>query len=367
MKFITSHPEIAMVYTLGTSDFCMAPPRGGRKGGVNMESLKVPARFATRIGADPEKTYSMTEVVEMFKSNMPSRPGREMTAETVADFLGLGASINPLDEDLKFYTDLSDKYKAFLKAKNFSTDRLAADPDKDGSFELWAYYQLGVPSFSMNLFTIPKTTDTKPSESRSRDFAGRDGSTGRESMARTTDTDDKDKTTLAYIDKKLNGEGFVKWQSYKHPTLGNVEIGGVAPFVTSTPPPAQIDSLCKMQLPWLLKLSGKLPELNLMKEVVTDLGAGVYKLELFVENKGVLPYPTAMGSRNKQPAPVVVVLEGEKLVFLEGYQRTPLGDIGGNQVKKLTWTIKTEKNTVLKAHIESPIFNATVKQIKIGG
>jgi hypothetical protein len=122
-----------------------------------------------------------------------------------------------------------------------------------------------------------------------------------------------------------------------------------------------------MQLPWLLKLSGKLPELNLMKEVVTDLGAGVYKLELFVENKGVLPYPTAMGSRNKQPAPVVVVLEGEKLVFLEGYQRTPLGDIGGNQVKKLTWTIKTEKNTVLKAHIESPIFNATVKQIKIGG
>jgi hypothetical protein len=54
-------------------------------------------------------------------------------------------------------------------------------------------------------------------------------------------------------------------------------------------------------------------------------------------------------------------------VFLEGYQRTPLGDIGGNQVKKLTWTIKTEKNTVLKAHIESPIFNATVKQIKIGG
>ena len=55
MNFIFSHPEIAMVYTLGTSDFCIAPPRGGRKGGTNMESLKVPARFAARIGADPKK------------------------------------------------------------------------------------------------------------------------------------------------------------------------------------------------------------------------------------------------------------------------------------------------------------------------
>ena len=42
------------------------------------------------------------------------------------------------------------------------------------------------------------------------------------------------------------------------------------------------------------------------------------------------------------------------------------GDIGGNQVKKLTWTIKTDKKA-LKAHIESPLFDATVKQIKIGG
>ena len=357
MKFVFSHPEISMVYTLGTSDFCMAPPRSGRKGGVNMESLKIPARFAARIGADPEKSYPMNEIIEMFKSNMPSRPGREINAETITDMLGLGASINPLDEDLKFYTDFSDKYKSYLKAKGFSTDRMAADPDKDGSFELWAYYHLGVPSFSMNLFTPPKA----PAEPRTRESGFRDAS------ARTAEGDDKEKTILAYIDKKLNGSGFVKWQSFNHPTLGTVEIGGIAPFVTSTPPAQQIDSLCRMQLPWLLNLSKKLPDLQLMQEKVTDLGAGVYKLELFIENKGVLPYPTAMGSRNKQPAPVMVILEGENLQFLEGYKRTSVGDIGGNQVRKLTWTIKTDKNSILKAHIESPVFGSTVKQIKIGG
>ena len=364
MEFIFNHPEIAMVQTLGTSDFCMAPPRGGRKGGVNMESLKVPARFAARIGADPEKTYSMNEVLDMFKSGMGGRGGREINAETVMDMLGLGATVNPMEGDLKFYTDLSEKYKSYLKAKGASIDRLAADPDKDGSFELWAYYHLGVPSFSMNLFMPPKP----PSDTRTREGGSREAGMGMPFMRSSApEADDREKTILAYIDKKLNGDGFVKWQPFNHPTLGKVEIGGIKPFVTSTPPAVQIDSLCKVQLPWLLQLSKKLPDLRLMKEVVTDLGAGVYKLELFVENKGILPYPTAMGSRNKQPAPVIIILEGDKLEFLEGYKRTSLGDIGGNQVRKLTWTIKAEKNSLIKARIESVIFGSGVKQIKIGG
>ena len=145
----------------------------------------------------------------------------------------------------------------------------------------------------------------------------------KEPGSKAIEPDDKEKTLLAYIDKKLNGTGFVKWQPFDHPTLGKVEIGGFAPFVTSTPPAAQIDSLCKMQLPWLLKLTTKLPDLHLLKELVTALGAGVYKLEIFVENRGTLPYPTAMGSKNKQPAPVIVILEGENFEFLEGYNEHP--------------------------------------------
>lgn len=356
MKFIFSHPEISMVFTLGTSDFCIAPPRTGRKGGTNMESLKVPARFASRIGADPEKTYTMQEVVELFKTGLGSRGGREINAETVVAMLGLGAAVNPLDEDLKFYSDYSEKYKAYLKAKGGSAERMPAEPDKDGSFELWAYYHLGVPSFSMNLFTVPKVAEKSAKEGN-----------GREVRSGAAVLDDKDKTVLEYIDKKLNGTGFVKWQPYNHPTLGKVEIGGVAPFITSTPPANLVDSLCRAQLPWLLKLSGKLPHLHLLKEVVTELGAGVYRLELYIENSGSLSFPIAIGARNRQPAPAVVTLDGENIVFLEGYKRTPLGDIGGNQVKKLTWILKTGKNSVLKAGIESVLSDSEVKQIKIGG
>ena len=76
MKFIFNHPEIAMAYTLGTSDFCLAPPRGGRKGGTNMESIKIPARFASRLGVDPEKTFTMAEWWNL--SNLPCQAVRDV-------------------------------------------------------------------------------------------------------------------------------------------------------------------------------------------------------------------------------------------------------------------------------------------------
>ena len=97
------------------------------------------------------------------------------------------------------------------------------------------------------------------------------------------------------------------------------------------------------------------------------MGAGVYKLELFIENKGFLPYPIAMGARNRQPAPVIITIEGDKTEFLEGIKRTPLGDIGGNQVKKLTWILRAEKKCAVTVKVESAPFGNSTKQIEIGG
>jgi len=88
---------------------------------------------------------------------------------------------------------------------------------------------------------------------------------------------------------------------------------------------------------------------------------------LFFENKGILPYPIAMGTRNRQPAPVMISLEGEGIEFLEGFNRTPLGEIGGNQVKKLTWMVKAERKSDLNIRVDSPAFGSTVRQIRIGG
>ena len=413
MKFIYSHPEISMVFTLGTSDFCRSEPKDGRKGEANMNAIKVPRRYANMLGADTEKTYTMDEVIAMVKTIVP--PGMEVTPSMIAGMLGLGAAVNPLKDDLLFYKKYAEEYKGFLKENNFTIERLDAGKAKDGSFELWAYYHLGVPSFSMNLFTVQKVQKEKADGANrltldslktmsNADFIALDdevlttflkensvpermtasgvkkmveeGKTEPSKIAemiekmpkpkKEGDLGEKDKALLAYIDDQNNGDGFVNWTTYNHPTLGEVEIGGYVPFLSSTPQATEIENLCKAQIPWLIKLSEKLPQITLMESKIKNLGAGIYELEVFVENSGELPYPISMGQRNREPAPVVIILEGN-VEFLQGKSRTPLGSIGGNQVKKLRWLIKTEKPVKVTATIESKGKGNDVKLIEIGG
>ncbi len=357
MKFIYDRPNIAMVYTLGNSNFCMNPPKGGRKGDVVLESIKIPNRYANQLGVDASRLYQMDEIIALLKPTVPSHI--DITPSFIASYFGLGAAVNPMEDDLKFYTKLSEEYKKYLKIKNFSIETLESAPDKDGSFELWAYYHLGVPSFSMNLFSIPKVKDEKKVEKGSE-------STEKVEKKNSDELSDKDKALLSYSEKEFGGKGFVEWQKFNHPTLGEVEIGGFVPYLESTPKPEKIDSLLNVQLPWLLQLSKKLPNVSLTEEKITDMGAGVYRIELYIENKGYLAYPISMGERNKQPSPIVVILDGD-VEFLEGLKRTPIGRIGGNQIKKLTWLIKTEKKPTISVKLESATFGSEVKQIKIGG
>ncbi len=414
MRFIYDRPEIAMVYTLGSSNFCLVPPKGGRKGGANLESIRLSGRYARMLNAESGKTYRMSEVIEMAKAVFP--PGMEVTPSMIAGMLGLGAAVNPQDDDLAFYKAFSEDYKKYLAAKKFNTERLDPQPAKDGSFELWAYYHLGVPSFSMNLFTVPKAKEEKKEaedavsleevgkmspedfialgNDKITAFLKTNNATGRfktDSVVKMMESgqitpekmvgmmkkmpkpekegelSEKDKALLAYSEAEWDGKGFVEWKAIDHPSLEQVEVGGYVPYLETTPKPEKIDSLAGTQLPWLLQLSKKLPEIKFESEKLTRIGEGIYKLDVFVANNGELAYPISMGERNGQPAPVIVVLDGD-LEILEGKQRTTLGSIGDNKLKKLSWLIKTTgKKPIATVKIESVVFTDDVKQINIGG
>ncbi len=414
MRFIFDHPDIAMVYTLGSSNFCLVPPRGGRKGEANLEKIKIPSRYGKMFGIDVSETYTMNEVVEMFKELVPA--DMEVTPALVAGFLGLGAAVNPQEDDLVFYKEFAEDYKKYLDKKAFDTELLPPTPAQNGSFELWAYYHLGVPSFSMNLFSVPEVKEEKQANDKNlsleevenmsaEDFVAlgeekinsflrannapdrfkaegvikmmQDGQITPEKMVgmlkqapkteKEGELSKKDKALLAYSENEWNGKGFVQWEKVSHPTFGQVEVGGFIPYLESTPKPEKIAPLLSVQLPWLLQLSTKLPELKLEDKKVTNLGAGIYKLEIFVANNGELAYPISIGERNKQPAPVILTIDGD-IEILEGKLRTPVGAVGANQVKKFSWLIKTVgKNPTITATVESAVLKDDVEQINIGG
>ncbi len=268
--------------------------------------------------------------------------------------------VNPLDDDLKFYKELSDKYKEFLKAAKLDGKRLDPAPDKDGSFELYAYYHLGLPSFALDFWTLPEVKEEKeadeitpeklekmtndefialgeekidaflkasgaPEQFKAKQVIEglKGGMMDTKKMAEmmkqmpkkpsAEGMDPKEKALLAWSDKELGGKGFVAWKPFKHPTLGDVEIGGAVPFTDNTPPAKMVDGLLKGQVPWVFEIAKKMARIKIADAAVKRLGGGVYEVKAWLENTGDLPYPTAMARRNERVLPVVVTLGGAGL------------------------------------------------------
>lgn len=413
MKFVSEHPEIAMTFTYGSTNFCMVPPKGGRKAGVDLNRIKIPKRMAPMFNADPDKTYTMKEVLELAKAVVP--PGMEVTESMVAGFLGLGAVVNPLSDDLKFYKELAEEYKEYLKKKGMTKERLEPAKAKDGSFELWSYYHLGIPTFTMDFWTLPKVKEKKekgsgitneklekmtpdefialgkekitaflkesgaPAQFKAENVIKmvEDGKMTPKQMAGmlknkpkpkdSKEGDPKLKALLAFSDSQLDGKGFVNWTPYKHPDLGEVEIGGAVPYTDNTPPAWMIDSLLNVQVPWVFEIAKKLPRLKILKTETISKGGGVYELNVWIENSSYLPFPTAMGKRNKRPAPAILILEGDNLNVLSGKKRTSVSDIAGLQTKKLKWLVMADKSAQVNIKLDAPYAWGDQKQIKIGG
>ncbi len=400
MKFIYAHPEIAATFTFGSTDFCIQAPQGGHRGSTDLNNIRIPRRFAEPFGADPDKSYTMDEVMEMAKRIVPE--GVELTPSMVAGFLGLGAAVNPLDEDLKFYNELNKEYKDYLKAKGFEEERLAPERAKDGSFELWSYYQLGIPTFSMNFFTLPKAKKeskeagsglsldqvekmnaeefTNLGEEKIAAFLKENNAPERFSASRLVEMmkggkiappqmvgmlkqipkpekegelNEETKAFIAYDKDALKGEGFVNWTSYEHPTLGKVEIGGEKAYVTTTPTFEEAGKLIAIQMPWVFEIAKKLPKLSILKTKVEAISSEIYKLEVWIQNENYLPFPTAMGVRDKRPAPAILLIDGKDIQFVEGKGRTPIDQIDGLKAVKLTYLIQAKKGTDLALKLES--------------
>ena len=412
LKFLDEHREVGLTFVFGETNFCLAPPRGGRKGEADLNQIKIPEQMAGFLNADPNRTYTMAEIMEMVKPLVP--PGMEVTESMIASFLGLGAVVNPLEDDLKFYKEFSEKFKEFLKAAKLDAKRLEPAPDKDGSFELWSYYHLGLPSFALDFWTLPEVKEEKKDEEITAEklekmtneelmalgeekvdaflksvgapdqFKAKqvfellkDGKMDTKKMAEMLKqmpkppseegADPKDKALLAWSSKELEGKGFVDWKPFKHPTLGEVEIGGAVPFADNTPPPRMIEGLLKGQVPWVFEIAKKMPRIKISDAKVKVLGAGVYEVKVWVENSGGLPYPTAMGRRNGRILPVIITLNGQGFDVLEGKARTLVPSVQAQGTQAATWIVHADKPIRLEIKAETQTAWRDSRTVDLGG
>jgi hypothetical protein len=218
--------------------------------------------------------------------------------------------------DGEYFRTVSDRYRQLTGIRTAPATRIPG-----GAFFEYGYYQFGVPSFSTpgwGIGSSPEGAGPGRGGAAAREAApgragagvqegpgaGRVGAASADSAAGTAAFDLR---LLRWMDAE-KVDGFIDWTPFKHPTLGEVEIGGFRPYATSNPGAARIAELGKSHSEFVTYISGILPKIAIANTSVTSLGGGLYRVKAEVENTGFLPTALAQGVRSRSVKPTMVQL-----------------------------------------------------------
>ncbi|MGE5379017.1 MAG: M14 family metallopeptidase [Bacteroidota bacterium] len=171
---------------------------------------------------------------------------------------------------------------------------------------------------------------------------------------------------LKWNDEVLNGGGYINWYPYRHPQLGNVELGGWNSLHMWTNPPLEFLEKEISPIPnWVVWHTLISPRLVLLDTKVTPLGGDSYCIRLVVQNEDWLPtYVTKKALERKVTRGVIAeILLPRGAVLQSGKQREELGELEGRAYKaaspdeneegtnervKVEWVVNARKGTKVK-------------------
>jgi len=95
---------------------------------------------------------------------------------------------------------------------------------------------------------------------------------------------------LAWWDRDENeGRAFPPWKPFKHPQLGDVEVGGIDPRIGIwNPPPHELPAVCVSQSHVFCRLAALAPRLRITRTDRHALPGGLVRVEVQVTNEGYL-------------------------------------------------------------------------------
>lgn len=137
--------------------------------------------------------------------------------------------------------------------------------------------------------------------------------------------------------------GFVDWHPFKHPQLGEVEIGGFLPGFKQNPPEAEVERLVGEQTKFVTALLGKLPDVHAADPVAEKLGPGVWRITVRVVNDGFLPSAAEIENKARRELPTLVTIDLplERLISGEKHNRAWIIAGSGGRAE-YQWTVKAD-------------------------
>lgn len=183
----------------------------------------------------------------------------------------------------------------------------------------WAYDHLGLMTFSTELWSAGL-------------HLGLDVGNPLDFYFRHTRKPADDLKLLAFVDRELGGVGFQAWTPYDHPQLGPVEIGGWQyRLLFQNAPGPLLPEIVRRNTAFTVRAALASPRVRIRETAVTALGAGLFRVEVVVENQGYLPSgATAQAAKIKAVPPDRIELAvGPRATLVEGQPAISLGFIPG--------------------------------------
>lgn len=237
-----------------------------------------------------------------------------------------------------------------------------------GAFDDWAYDQLGIFGFTVELW----------------DMVGKAGVTNRDFIEWFRDhPEEDDLKLLAWNDANLAGKGFVSWRPFAHPQLGAVEIGGWIERRTfgNPPEPFLLETIAPVT-EFAIAHALMTPRLELREVSVEPLGEGLYRVRALAANSGYLP---SYGSKRAQELRVVRPIEvrltlPEGASLVSGELTQEIGQLEGrankralwggtfptDNLRKLEWVVRAPSGGALQIKAESQRAGTAYTSVELG-
>jgi len=162
-----------------------------------------------------------------------------------------------------------------------------------GGFTTWTYENLGIVSFTNELWSSNELLGTAPGQAKPND-------------------------DLFAADRLLHGATFKDWTPFRHPTLGDIEIGGFVKESQRIPPPFLLEQGSHRNAAFVIFHADQMPRPEWLKVEATPLGGGVYQIDASVRNTRRIPTITAQAARHKLNLPDRLSLMGDAATILDG-------------------------------------------------
>ena len=308
----------------------LAPPAQGLDFNRNFPYIWVPEGEQQGAGPFPASEPEVRAAVSFLSSHL--NVSCALSYHTYSGVILRPYSDKPDDrmaqDDVWTYKEIGQRGKeltGYPHASVFHGFRYHPREVMNGAFDDWAYDQLGIFAFTVEIW----------------DMIGEAGIKERDFIEWFRDhPEEDDLKLLKWNDEQLGGRGFIPWRPFAHPQFGKVELGGwIERRTFGNPPEALLLRTLEPTTEFAIAHALMTPRLELRQTSAEALGAGLYRVQAVVVNTGYLP---TYGSKRAQevravrPVEVTLTLPADA-ALLTGELCQEIGHLEGRANKRALW------------------------------